>query len=51
MLTTPPRKLTGGRYQVERLCVEVLVCVNFPGLRNALPFRLLKQSTLLSGTL
>ena len=51
MLTTPPRQLTGGRYRVERLCVEVLVYVGFPGLRNALPFRLPKQSTLLSGTL
>ena len=51
MLTTPLRQLTGGRYQVDRLCVEVLVYIGFPGLINALPFRLQKQSTLLSGTL
>ena len=51
MPATPPRQLTGGRYQVKRLCVEVLVYVGFPGLRNALLFRLQKQSTLLSGTL
>ena len=51
MLTTPQRQLTGGRYQVDRLCVEILVYVGFPALRNVLPFRLKKQSNLLSGTL
>ena len=54
MLTTPLRQLTSGGYQVERLCVGVLliVCVGFAGLRNALPFRLPKQNALLlSGTL
>ena len=51
MLSTPPRQLTGGRYQVELLCVEVLVYVGFPELINALPFRLQKQSTLPSGAL
>ena len=29
MLTTPLRQLTGGWYQVEQLCVEVLVYVGF----------------------
>ena len=51
MLTTLLRQLTDGRYQVERLCVEVLVYVDFPGLINGLPFRLQKQGTLLLGTL
>ena len=51
MLTTLLRQPRGGRYQVERLCGGVLVYVGFPGLRNALPFRLQKQSTLLSGSL
>ena len=37
VLTTPLRQLTGGWYQVERLCVEVLVYVGL--------------NTLLSGTL
>ena len=27
MLTTSLRQLTGGRYPVEGLCVEVLVCL------------------------
>ena len=40
MLTTPLRQLTGGRYQVIQSCVEVLLYVSFPGLKNALPFRL-----------
>ena len=51
MLTAPLRRLTGGRRLVERLCLEVLVYVSFPGLRRVPPFRILKQSTLLSGTL
>ena len=50
MLTTPLRQLTGGRYQVDLSCVEVLVYIGFPGLRSALPFRLKKKSTLHSGT-
>ena len=50
MQTTPLRQLTGGRYQVDQSCMEVLVYVGFPELKNALPFRLQKQSTLLSGT-
>ena len=49
MLTTPLSQLTGGWHPVERLCVEVLVYVGFLDLINAPPFRLLKQSTLLSG--
>ena len=44
-------KIIGRRYQMGRLCVEMLVYVGFPGLRNALPFRPQKQSTLLLGTL
>ena len=46
MLITPLRQLTGGQYPVEQLYVEVFVYVGFPGLRNELSFRLLKQSTL-----
>ena len=38
MLTTPLRQQTGGLYQVDRSCVEVLVYIGFPRLRNALPF-------------
>ena len=49
MLTTPLRQLIGGRYRVETFCVEMLVYVDFSGLRNDPPFRLLEQSTLLSG--
>ena len=51
MATTPLRQLIGGRYPVKQLFVEVLECVGFPVFKNALPFLLLKQSTLLSGTL
>ena len=36
---------------MEQLCVEVLVYVGFPEVRNELPFLLQKQSTLLSGML
>ena len=50
MLTTPLRQLAGGRFQVDESCVEVLVYIGFPGLKNSLPVRLKKQSTLLSGT-
>ena len=35
VLTTPLRR---GRYQVDRLCVEVLAYVGYPGLRSALTF-------------
>ena len=51
MLPRPLRQLTGGRFPVKQLGVEVLVYVSFSGLRNASPFRLLKLSTLLLGAL
>ena len=31
MLTMPLRQLTGGRYQVERLCVKCLCMLVFQG--------------------
>ena len=51
MLTTPLMQLMGVRYQGERLCEKVPVYVGFTGLKNTLTFGVLKQSTLLSGTL
>ena len=42
MLTTPLRQLTGGRYPVGRLCMDVLVYIGFLGLRNMSTLRLLK---------
>ena len=51
MPTTPLSRLIGGRYRVETFCVEMLVYVDFPGLRDDLTFRLLEQSTLLLETL
>ena len=45
---TDRRSVLGGAIMRGDAC---LVHVGFPGRRSALPFRLLKQSTLLSGTL
>ena len=49
MPDTPLRQLIGGRYRVETFCVEMLVYVDFSGLKNEPPFRRLEQSTLLPG--
>ena len=44
-------KAIAGRYRVETFRVEMLVYVDFSGLRNEPPFRLLEQSTLEQCTL
>ena len=48
--TTPVKQPTGGLCQTVQLCVQVHVCVGFPGRRNVLPSLLLKQSMLLLAT-